>query len=112
MESTRFILVRVINIIGSIVGFFIAVRILLRLLSANASTPIVSWIYSVSGNLVYPFNGIFRDVSVRGAGTLDLSALVALFAYAILFTVIISLINSVALPLVHEDDAGHVHSHI
>ncbi|HVT01307.1 MAG TPA: YggT family protein [Patescibacteria group bacterium] len=111
MDSTRYILIRIVNIIGGIVGFILATRIVLILFSANSSTPIVAWIYSVSGALVYPFEGIFRSLSF-GFGTLDLSALVALLVYAVLFTVLTNVINSLTLPLIHEDDAGHVHSHI
>ena len=109
MESARIITIKIVNVVGGIIGFFLAARILLELLVANPSTPIVSWIYTASGGLVYPFQGIFKNISF-GPSILDMSAIVALVAYAILFSIITAIVNALATSVIYHDHTeAHVH---
>ncbi len=73
-----------IDLIFGIIEFVIGLRILFELFSANASSPIVSWLYAVSRTLLYPFQGIFPSPVLSGGFILDMSAIVALLAYALL----------------------------
>lgn len=103
MESTRILLVKIFNAIGFIIGFFLLLRIVFRFFSANPSTPLVSLVYSVSGSLIYPFKGMFRDVFIQGAA-IDVSAVIALIAYSILISLIISLVNALVTPIILRHD--------
>lgn len=103
MENTRIVLIRIVNVAASIVGFFLTIRIILKLFGANAGAPIVAWIYSISDGFAYPFQGIFGDLRLPGGFLLEVAAIIALFAYVIAAYLIISLINSLIHPLPHED---------
>jgi len=108
MEGARFILIRVINVIGAIIAIFLGLRIIFRFFSANPSAPIVAWIYNISGNLVYPFRGIFGDVFI--GGTIDVSALIALLAYSVILSLLIAFINAIFRPIIiRRDTHAHVH---
>lgn len=108
MENARFILVRLLNVIGGIIGIFLGLRIILRFFYANPATPIVSWIYSVSDGLVYPFRGIFGDFNL--GGIVDSSAFIALIAYAIILSILIAIVNAIFNPIiVHQDTHAHIH---
>ena len=70
--------------IGGFIETLIALRIVLRLLGANAENAIVNWIYTWSTPFVTPFSGIFgQDATViHGVGTVctsvfDWTALIA-----------------------------------
>lgn len=74
---------RVVGTIIGIIGFLLAVRIVLELLGASASAPFVAWVYSVTGSLMGPFAGAFPNLSLGGF-VLDISALFAMIGYAII----------------------------
>lgn len=94
------ILVRLLNLFLGVVGFFLILRFLFRLLSANSSTPFVSWIYDVSGTLMSPFRGIFTNPTVptvSGQAVFDIVALVAFVFYSLLVYFLIALVDSVTI---------------
>lgn len=68
-------LVRILYAIGGFIETLIALRIILRLLGANAGNAIVNWIYTWSTPFVAPFSGIFgQDATViSGVGTVTAS---------------------------------------
>ena len=91
-------LLRVVYAIGGFIETLVALRIVLRLLGANASNMIVSWIYTWSTPFVAPFSGILgQDATViKGVGAVtssvfDWTALVAL----IVIGLIVGLIGSI-----------------
>lgn len=94
MSTVYIALQRLINIILAIITFFIGFRILFRLLAANPSTPFVSWIYSISDRLVYPFTGIFPNPSISNIGVLDVVAIISLLAYALVAYLITLVLDS------------------
>lgn len=74
------------NIINSLLGlaaFFIGLRIVFKLFSINQATPFVSFINAISNVLIVPFAGISPNIALR-TGVLDMVALIALLAYALL----------------------------
>lgn len=92
------IIVRLLNLLLAIVGFFLLLRFVFRLLSANAGTPFVALIYDVSSTLMSPFRGIFVNPvvpSVNGQAIFDVVALVAFVFYALLVYFLIALVDSV-----------------
>ncbi len=97
------------NIALAVITFFLGLRILLHLFNANAATPFVAWIYSVSDGLIYPFRGIFPNPALGNNAVFDLSAFIALVAYAMVFYFIVALIRAVARP--SDDYIITDHSH-
>lgn len=114
MENLRFVLNRLVNILLFIVGALLSLRIILKLLGANTGAPIVFWLYGVSEFLVYPFRGIFADLRFPGGQVVELASVIAFFAYLILGYLILSIINSLIHPNIHEDlldEDLHEHRH-
>lgn len=68
-------------------------RVFFLLFSANADTPFVQWIYSVTTDLMSPFRGIFPTKSVGLTGYLDISAIFAIIFYLILSAAITNLMH-------------------
>ncbi len=109
MQVARVLLLRSVNLIAGVVGVFLAIRIVLKVFGAGVGAPIVSWIYSISDTLVAPFRGIFQDILLGGSSFLDLSAIIALIVYMIIFSIITALINSFTHPIsIDEHNAAHV----
>lgn len=81
---TSNLILRLIDVFFSLIAFILGLRIILELFGANSSTPFVLWVYEVSSALLYPFRGIFPSTVIRPGFILDISALVALFIYALL----------------------------
>lgn len=81
-------------LIGFIEGI-IGLRFLFRLLGANPTNPLVSWIYDWSTPLVSPFAGIFgQNATATGPGVVttavfDWTALIALLIYGIIGALIV-----------------------
>ena len=102
-------LITLLNIILYLITFFIGMRVILRFFSANPQTPMVAWIYNISGSLIYPFRGIFPDLSSQ-VGMLDLVAITALIGYMILGYLVTWLISRFAIAATEVDqDIAHYH---
>lgn len=91
---------RILYAIGGFIETLIALRIILRLLGANAGNAFVNWVYSWSTPFVAPFSGIFgQDATVlQGVGTVtnsvfDWTALIALIVIGIIVGFLGSLAN-------------------
>ena len=98
------ILIRLLNLFLGIVGFFLILRFIFRLLTANSATPFVAWIYSVSNTLISPFRGIFINPIIPergGQAIFDIVALVAFIFYALLVYFLIALVDAVT-PKIEE----------
>lgn len=74
---------RVINVVLSIIEFLLALRIVLELLGASASSQFVAWVYAVTDALIGPFASAFPNWSVGGF-VIDVSAIFAMIGYAII----------------------------
>jgi uncharacterized membrane protein len=73
-------------IFGIIEGL-IVIRIVLKMLAANASAGFAEFIYGITAPLVAPFFGLFGNPTSQGS-VLELHSIVALIAYALLGWVI------------------------
>lgn len=106
------ILIILVNTTLVILGFFIGLRIILRLFSANPATPIVSWIYSLSSSLIYPFSGIFPDIRTQ-IGVLDMVAIIALAGYTFFGALLIWLLNTFTITEeeISSYPTAHAHYH-
>lgn len=90
----------IVYAIGGFIETISGLRIVFRLVGANAGNAIVSWIYNWSTPFVAPFSGIFgQDATViNGVGTattsvFDWTALIALIVIGALVSFIGSLLN-------------------
>lgn len=93
-------LASIIYAIGGFMEALIGLRIILRLIGANANQAIVAWIYDWSTPLVAPFSGILgQDATViSGVGTVtnsvfDWTALIALIVIGVIVGFVGSLLG-------------------
>jgi hypothetical protein len=85
-EMTRRIVVLIFGLIQIVIG----ARIVLLLLDARESNPLVSGILNVSQVFVGPFEGILRTDSLDSAGSvLDITAIVALVGITIIELIVL-----------------------
>ncbi|MBI3984452.1 MAG: YggT family protein [Candidatus Levybacteria bacterium] len=91
-----------VNIVFSIVEFFLGIRILLRLFGANPNTPFVSWVYDTTAPLLSPFSGIFPNPTITPGFVLEMSSLFALLVYGFIAYLIALLIDFVNDKMVVE----------
>lgn len=87
------LLIGVTNMVLSIIAFFLGLRIILRLFSANPATPIVDWVYSISEFFLSPFRGIFPNLGIE-SGVLDMVSIIALVGYMLLGYLLIEIFRS------------------
>lgn len=102
--NIRRLLLQIVNLILGVVSIFLLGRIILKLLSANPTTPFVNWVYRSSDQLLSPFAGMFSSLSVGGVGVLDMVAVVGLLVYLVIGYLVISLITAVTTPVIETTD--------
>ena len=91
---------RAAAIVGFLVGvvdILIAARFLGKLFGASAQSAFVSFIYTVSGPLVAPFQGIFGNGGSK-ANSFETADLVAIAAYAVIGWGLVMLIRIMTAP--------------
>ena len=91
---------RAAAIVGFLVGvvdIFIAARFLGKLLGASAQSAFVNFVYTVSGPLVAPFQGIFGNGGSK-ANSFETADLVAIVAYAVIGWGLVMLIRIITAP--------------
>jgi hypothetical protein len=99
-EERRTILSRLTGFIWLLTGileFAIALRILLKLIAANAATPFVNLVYSFTDLFLWPFAGLTATPQANGM-VLELSSVVAMIVYAAIAWAIVRLIWLTATP--------------
>ncbi len=91
---------RAAAVVGFIVGavdILIAARFLGKLLGASAQSAFVNFLYTVSGPLVAPFQGIFGNGGSK-ANSFETADLVAIAVYAVIGWGLVMLIRIVTAP--------------
>ncbi|HWR64570.1 MAG TPA: hypothetical protein VN364_00480 [Bellilinea sp.] len=94
----RLELFQVYRILGTLLVFLeilLAIRFLLRVISANPDSGFAVLIYGITGILVAPFNGLV-SIPILGGITLEVTTLIAMAMYALLFWGIAVVIKLVA----------------
>jgi hypothetical protein len=76
-------LVQAIYLVFGIIEALIAIRLVLRLLGANAQAGFAQLIYGLTAPFIAPFVGLFGNPSAGGS-VLELHSVVALIVYALL----------------------------
>ncbi|MDQ2941081.1 MAG: YggT family protein [Chloroflexota bacterium] len=86
---------RVVSLLVGVLAVLIALRIVLLLLVANQTNGLVDFIYNVTEPFVAPFRGVFNFdmVSPGGGSTLDIGAVVALIGWALIYLLIMAILN-------------------
>lgn len=87
----------VVGFIVGVVDIFVAARFLGKLFGASAQSAFVSFIYTVSGPLVAPFQGIFGNGGSK-ANSFETADLVAIVVYAVIGWGIVMLIKIITAP--------------
>ncbi len=82
----------ILYLIMVIVEGLIIIRFVLRLFAANPGAGFASFIYLLTWPLVAPFYGLFPTPAATNGSVLELSSLVALIVYPLVFWVIVRLI--------------------
>lgn len=90
------IIIYAIEIVLSIVGLFVGLRIILKLFGANSETPFVNWIYETSRGLIAPFAGMFPAPVLEGGFVIEFSSIFALIVYSIFGFLLIELLEYVS----------------
>lgn len=84
-----------LNVLITLIEFFLGFRILLKLLAANPS-PFVNWIYTTSQSLMSPFDGMFDNFVTEGGRVLEFSVVFAVIFYALMYYFFVRLLVLVA----------------
>jgi hypothetical protein len=85
---------RLVDVFIGIIEIGLALRFVLMLLGANATTPFVAWIYDSTQALVNPFEGIFG--TPQGVlASFDFTTIVAIVAYAVLGWILLYVVSSI-----------------
>lgn len=97
--STRSILVaRLTQLMWLATGVLISllgVRLILKMIAANPANTLVDFIYTLSGGLVAPFQGIVDSPNLLSGAELDMAAVFAILAYSLVAWIVISLFRIV-----------------
>ncbi|MBI4079343.1 MAG: YggT family protein [Candidatus Levybacteria bacterium] len=106
-------ILRLTDVVFSVIALMLTLRVILRLLAANPQTPFVTWVYSASDGLISPFRGMFPNLALSNTAFFDIVAVVSLVVYAVLFYLLRSLVDA-ALSAETTDRRTHltdVHTH-
>lgn len=90
MQATR-----IIYAILGILEILLGLRFVLHLIGANPDSGFATFIYGITGVFVAPFNGLI-GTPASGATTFEITTLIAMAVYALLFWMIVRVIRIVA----------------
>ena len=88
---------RLIDTIIGLIEAVLALRLILQLLGASASSQFVAWVFQLTEGLIGPFAGAFPFLYLGGF-TVDLNAILAMIAYAIFGWLLIRVFSFVFVP--------------
>ena len=87
----------IVGLLVGVIDILIAARFLGKLFGASAQSAFVSFIYTVSGPLVAPFQGIFGNGGSK-ANSFETADLVAIVVYAVIGWGLVMLIRIITAP--------------
>lgn len=82
---------RILYTLTTFLQTLLVFRIILKIINADSSNNIVSWIYNMTDTFIEPFKGIVADEMLIDRFALELTPIIALVFYAILGFVFIEL---------------------
>src|SRR5665647_325494 len=92
---------KVVYYVLGILETLFAFRLIFKLLGANPGSTFVSFIYTISGVFLAPFNGIFRTAVNKGIETqsvLEPTTIIAMIVYALIAYGVVRLIGIYGTP--------------
>lgn len=89
--ETNYYIRRVIDGAFGIITFIIATRFLLKLFGANAGNALVEFVYALSSIFVFPYKGIFANLTISDNLIFETASIIALIVLSILYGFIIRL---------------------
>ncbi len=90
-----FQITRIVYTILGILEILLGIRFVLHLIGANAASGFATFIYGITGVFVAPFNGLI-GTPASGGTTLEVTTLIAMAVYALLFWGVVRVIGIVA----------------
>src|ERR1044072_4789117 len=81
------------NLVFSVLEGLLVLRFIFKLLAANSSAPFVYWLYTTTDFLNSPFRVIFRTPVIDGQFVFDITTLISIVLYALLFSFILYLFD-------------------
>ena len=78
---------RIVYYILGVLEVLLAFRLVFKLLGANAASPFVAFLYSLTQIFLYPFTGIFPIASAKGIevqAVLEPTTIIAMNVYAVI----------------------------
>ncbi|MFH0712427.1 MAG: hypothetical protein V2A55_01000 [Candidatus Jorgensenbacteria bacterium] len=88
--------IKFVKYVLSFFELFLGLRLILRLLGANPSTPIVDLLYTLTDTIMIPFQGIFSNMRFQNGSVLDVVAITSMIGYPIIVYLLIELIDAIA----------------
>ncbi len=82
MNTVRYMLLILVEIIFGFIEILLVIRFLFRLFGASSSSTFVSWIYTNTQGLIHPFEGAFPTPVINGF-VIEFSSLLALLVYGL-----------------------------
>ena len=86
-----FQLTRILMTVLGVLEILLGIRFVLHLIAANAASGFTQFIYGVSGLFVAPFSGLVGTPTAGGT-TFEVTTLIAMAVYALLFWIILRII--------------------
>jgi uncharacterized protein YggT (Ycf19 family) len=108
--TLRSTLLTILNILSAFIALILAARIIFLFVGANQSTPAIVWINNISNFFLYPFRGLFHTIVLNANSVIDVTAIVALLIYAIVFSILYRLVYMLTRPTIGTTEI-RTHSH-
>ena len=89
------IVTRVVMLVITVLEALLLFRSIFKLTGANASQPLISWLYAFTEPLVRPFQGIFPEPRAP-AVVIDVAALLAIVFLFLVGWLIVALVRAIA----------------
>ncbi|MFA5623038.1 MAG: YggT family protein [Candidatus Dojkabacteria bacterium] len=74
---------KILYTVTTFVQTLIVFRIILKVINANPTNSLVSWVYDLSQNFITPFKGIVPEEMIIDKFTIELTPIVALIFFSI-----------------------------
>lgn len=87
--------VRLVYYLFALAEIFVALRVLLKLISANPQSGFTRFIYAVTGPLTAPFRNIVASPTAGNGSTLEISSILAIVVYLLTCWLVVRLVQIV-----------------
>jgi hypothetical protein len=96
--TLRYWVTGIVYFVLGVLEVILSLRFVFRLLGANQGSAFVAALYNISHVFVGPFDGIFNDQAIGSSSVFEVSTLVAMLIYALIFWGLVSLARVLLAP--------------